>query len=154
MPDNFINKTLAFAQFNKIKFENNIINFVSKIYLSTQKMKLVGLKVEEELTIILTLPKLPSEFNYLKKSDECKNKNINYILKRLEKDEAQAKINPFDQLSDPVHHALYNRPPVCPHCNKPGHPAKNCWVKYPEKAPKSMLRPGSNKMDEAHFYTF
>jgi hypothetical protein len=26
---------------------------------------------------------------------------------------------------------------LCDHCKKPGHRIKNCWAKYPEKAPKS-----------------
>lgn len=92
MSDDFVNKTLAFAQFNKIEFQNNIVKFVNQIRTATQKMRLVGFKLENKSTIILTLSKLPNQFNYLKKSNDYQGQTVEYLLKKLEKDHTQDQI--------------------------------------------------------------
>lgn len=42
----FINKTLAFSQFNEVKYEENIEIFVNKVRTTVQKMKLVDFKMD------------------------------------------------------------------------------------------------------------
>ncbi|MBW0466436.1 hypothetical protein O181_006151 [Austropuccinia psidii MF-1] len=137
--NNISSQTLAFTKFSQVKFDSNL-EFIQEICITVSKMKLVGFKLEESTLIIMVLSKLPQELNSFVRlmSHGFRNKGLDFILKKLEQDHIQFKLNE-DSFEATV--ALYSQrnKRYCNYCQKKSHLKEYCWKKYPERKPANFI---------------
>ncbi|MBW0554541.1 hypothetical protein O181_094256 [Austropuccinia psidii MF-1] len=94
MLNDISSQTLAFTNFSQVKFSQTP-NFVQEIQTAVRKMRLVGFKLEESALIIMVLRKLPPELDsfFCVMSHGFQNQGLDFILKKLEQDHIQFKLN-------------------------------------------------------------
>ncbi|POW11683.1 hypothetical protein PSHT_08335 [Puccinia striiformis] len=134
---------------------DNIALFVKSIRLANQKLVLAGILLDDQVKMMIMLKKLPrQDFRSFRDivAMGFSTESFESIVKRLE---SYSITNHIKKESSAPLQSLLTRSSnmkTCVHCNKPGHQPANCWVKYPEKAPKtetSHLTTG----DFSHFCT-
>ncbi|KAI7962129.1 hypothetical protein MJO28_000223 [Puccinia striiformis f. sp. tritici] len=134
---------------------DNIASFVKSIRLANQKLVLAGILLDDQVKMMIMLKKLPrQDFRSFRDivAMGFSTESFESIVKRLE---SYSITNHIKKESSAPLQSLLTRSSnmkTCVHCNKPGHQPANCWVKYPEKAPKtetSHLTTG----DFSHFRT-
>ncbi|EFP84412.1 uncharacterized protein PGTG_10132 [Puccinia graminis f. sp. tritici CRL 75-36-700-3] len=118
------------------------------LHLTNQKISMSGLILDDRVRTILMLKKLPSDYrsfrdivsmNYGSESFESVIKKLeSYVAQNdLDKKTSTISSTPLQSLLTRSNDQASSSPTLCDHCKKPGHQVNNCWVKYPEKAPKS-----------------
>ncbi|EFP84695.1 uncharacterized protein PGTG_10854 [Puccinia graminis f. sp. tritici CRL 75-36-700-3] len=144
--DDLTSQTTALDQFLHLSF-SSITTFIPAVQSANQKISMSGLVLDDRVRTILMLKKLPSDYrsfrdivlmNYGSESFES-------VIKKLESYVAQNDLDKKPSVSATPLQSLLTRSNdqasantnLCDHCKKPGHRINNCWVKYPEKAPKS-----------------
>ncbi|MBW0540543.1 hypothetical protein O181_080258 [Austropuccinia psidii MF-1] len=94
MSNDISSQALAFKKFSQVKFTTTL-DFIQEIRTTASKMRLVVLKLEESALSIMVLRKLPSELDSFVQvmCHGFQNKGLNFILKKLELDYVQCKLN-------------------------------------------------------------
>jgi len=132
-------KTTALKRFLAIEF-SPLPTFLPTIRSANHRIVVSGLSLDDQVKTILMLDKLPKTFESFKTniSMNFESESFENVLKKLEDFGAQNQLNDYSPSSVPVQ-GLLTRQTIkpCIHCKKPGHQPANCWVKYPEKAPKT-----------------
>lgn len=144
MAENVFNRTVVFTRFLNITFKD-IESFITEIRTTTNEMRRVGMKLSEQMQVIMALSKLPSEYESFVRimCHGFGNESMEFILTRLEQDCAQktAANSEANRASVFNTNASNNRPTVtCSHCKKNGHLEHKCWKAHPELAPRSRFR--------------
>ncbi|MBW0471260.1 hypothetical protein O181_010975 [Austropuccinia psidii MF-1] len=87
-------QALAFTKLSQAKFTTTL-DFIQEIRTTVGKMRLVGFKLEESALSIMVLSKLPSQLDSFVRvmSHGFQNKGLDFILKKLEQDYIQFKLN-------------------------------------------------------------
>ncbi|KNZ47540.1 hypothetical protein VP01_6326g1 [Puccinia sorghi] len=147
-------RSVALDLFLNIKF-TSVNKFIIDMRSANQKLALASVHLDEQVKTLLMLKKLPSKFYSFRDiiSMGFATETFDKILKRLESYAIQNELDmpntSLDSTRSSEQITLYTpsssqlnpnskfSSPVCPHCKKPGHRPHNCWVKYPEKAPKT-----------------
>lgn len=140
-------RSVALDLFLNVKY-NSVNKFITDMRTANQKLALAGVHLDEQVKTLLMLKKLPSRFYSFRDiiSMGFAAETFEKILKKLESYAIQNDLNSTDFVSESIDPpaTMYtssrstDKPlDVCPHCKKPGHRPSNCWVKHPEKAPKT-----------------
>jgi hypothetical protein len=147
-------RSTALDLFLDLEYED-VRSFCNSIRLANQKLLLAGIMLDDQVKMMIMLRKLPREdFRSFRDivAMGFSTESFESIVKRLEsysvtnkisKDSKQSSIDPrmtlltHTQSSTQPTEPTPSVSPVCVHCKKPGHRPTNCWVKYPEKAPKT-----------------
>ncbi|MBW0560188.1 hypothetical protein O181_099903 [Austropuccinia psidii MF-1] len=139
MSNNISSQTLAFTKFSQVKF-NSTLEFIQEIWITVIKMKLVGSKLKEFTLIIMVLSKLPQELDSFVRvmSHGFQNQGLDFILKKLEKDHIQFRLNEDSCEATTALYGQRNKGP-CNYCKKKSHLEEYCWKKYPEKKPDNLF---------------
>ncbi|MBW0524723.1 hypothetical protein O181_064438, partial [Austropuccinia psidii MF-1] len=139
MSNDISSQTLAFTKFSQVKF-NSTLEFIQEIWITVSKMKLVGFKLEESALIIMVLSKLPHELNSFVRvmSHGFQNQGLDFILKKLEQDHIQFKLNEDSREATTALYSQRNKR-YCNYCKKKSHLEEYCWKKYPEKKPANLF---------------
>ncbi|OAV89018.1 hypothetical protein PTTG_28842 [Puccinia triticina 1-1 BBBD Race 1] len=142
---NFIDRSVALDNFLDVEYKD-IPSFCSAIRLANQKMVLAGVLDDDQVKMMLMLRQLPQhQFKSFRDvvTMTCAEESFEDIVKKLETYKVTSMKN---EGSINTQSTLHTRAQVntkslnlktCIHCDKPGHQPANCWVKYPEKAPKT-----------------
>ncbi|KNZ56991.1 hypothetical protein VP01_2269g4 [Puccinia sorghi] len=143
-------RSVALDHFLNVTF-SSINTFLVNMRSANQKLNLAGIHLDEQVKILLMLKKLPSNFHSFRDivSMGFAAETFERILRRLEsyalqngltstKAESEVSIDPTPPMTLLTKQAAETKSvSICVHCKKPGHQPANCWVKYPEKAPKT-----------------
>ncbi|EHS63373.1 uncharacterized protein PGTG_21548 [Puccinia graminis f. sp. tritici CRL 75-36-700-3] len=147
--DDLTSQTTALDQFLHLDF-SSITSFIPSVRSANQKITMSGLILDDRVRTILMLKKLPSDYRSFRDivSMNYGTESFESVIKKLESYVAQNDLDkkPPSTSSIPIQ-SLLTRPndqassnsnsAVCSHCKKPGHRPHNCWVKFPEKAPRT-----------------
>ncbi|EFP74398.1 uncharacterized protein PGTG_00354 [Puccinia graminis f. sp. tritici CRL 75-36-700-3] len=144
--DDLTSQTTALDQFLHLSF-SSIATFIPAVRSGNQKISMSGLVLDDRVRTILMLKKLPSDYRSFRDivSMNYGSESFESVIKKLESYVAQNDLDKKPTVSSTPLQSLLTRSndqasassTVCDHCKKPGHRVNNCWVKYPEKAPKS-----------------
>ncbi|MBW0570944.1 hypothetical protein O181_110659 [Austropuccinia psidii MF-1] len=128
----------AFTKFSQVRFTTTL-DCIQEIRTTVSKMRLVGFELEESALSIMVLSKLPSELNSFVQvmSHGFQNKGLDFLLKKLEQDYVQFKLN--EDTCETVT-ALYSQKnkKFCNFCKMRSHIEEYCWKKYSEKRPTNL----------------
>jgi len=143
-------RSVALDVFLNVKFAS-VSKFITDMRTANQKLSLAGIHLDEQVKTLLMLKKLPATFYSFRDiiSMGFAAESFDKILKKLESYAIQndlimsaavapqsvdppATMYTTNSSSDKSTSAV-----ACPHCKKTGHRPSNCWVKHPEKAPKT-----------------
>lgn len=136
---NLTSRTTALKTFLALEY-SSFKPFLASVCAANQKISLLGLVMDDQVKNILMLDKLPKSFHAFKTNIlmHFESEPFEKIIKRLEDYAIQNNISDQPTSSNtnsPI--ALVSSSKACLHCKKTGHQPANCWVKYPEKAPKT-----------------
>ncbi|EFP77495.1 uncharacterized protein PGTG_03451 [Puccinia graminis f. sp. tritici CRL 75-36-700-3] len=145
--DDLTSQTTGLDQFLHLSF-SSIATFIPAVRSANQKISMSGLVLDDRVRTILMLKKLPSDYrsfrdivsmNYGSESFESVIKKLeSYVAQNdLDKKPSSTSLTSPQSLLTRSNDQASASSTVCDHCKKPGHRVNNCWVKYPEKAPKS-----------------
>ncbi|EFP81872.1 uncharacterized protein PGTG_08121 [Puccinia graminis f. sp. tritici CRL 75-36-700-3] len=144
--DDLTLQTTALDQFLHLDF-SSISLFIPAVQSANQKITMSGLVLDDRVQTILMLKKLPLDYrsfrdivlmNYDSESFESVIKKLeSYVAQNNLDKKPVASTTPLQSLLTRSSNQSSSNSPLCDHCKKPGHRINNCWVKYPEKAPKS-----------------
>ncbi|EFP78584.1 uncharacterized protein PGTG_04540 [Puccinia graminis f. sp. tritici CRL 75-36-700-3] len=144
--DDLTSQTTGLDQFLHLSF-SSIATFIPAVRSANQKISMSGLILDDRVRTILMLKKLPSDYRSFRDivSMNYGSESFESVIKKLESYVAQndldkkpvASTTPLQSLLTRSSDQSSSNSPLCDHCKKPGHRINNCWVKYPEKAPKS-----------------
>jgi hypothetical protein len=145
--DDLTSQTTALDQFLHLSF-SSITTFIPAVRSANQKISMLGLILDDCVRTILMLKKLPTDYrsfrdivsmNYGSESFESVIKKLeSYVAQNdLDKKPSSTSLTSPQSLLTRSNDQVLASSTVCDHCKKPGHWVNNCWVKYPEKAPKS-----------------
>ncbi|PLW24505.1 hypothetical protein PCASD_07463 [Puccinia coronata f. sp. avenae] len=133
----------ALDHFLDLKYQD-VASFCSAIRLSNQRLVLANVLKGDQVKIMIMLCKLPRgqyqlfrdiiAMGFATKTFESAIKQLkSYALSNNIKKELMSKTQATMMTT-----ASTSKPTVlCLHCGKTGHRPHNCWVKHPEKAPKT-----------------
>ncbi|MBW0564197.1 hypothetical protein O181_103912 [Austropuccinia psidii MF-1] len=139
MSNNISSQTLAFTKFSQVKF-NSTLELIQEIQITVSKMKLVGFKLEESALIIMVLSKLTQELDSFVRvmSHGFQNQGLDFILKKLEQDHIQFRLNEDSREATTALYSQRNKI-YCNYCKRKSHLEEYCWKKYPEKKPANLF---------------
>ncbi|EFP88123.2 uncharacterized protein PGTG_12570 [Puccinia graminis f. sp. tritici CRL 75-36-700-3] len=148
-------QSTALDLFLDLEYED-VNSFCNSIRLANQKLLLAGIMLDDQVKMMIMLRKLPREdFRSFRDivAMGFSTESFEAIVKRLESYSFTNKIKKETKKESTINRPMTlltrdhstsqpNEPtpsvsPVCVHCKKTGHRPTNCWVKYPEKAPKA-----------------
>ncbi|MBW0592338.1 hypothetical protein O181_132053 [Austropuccinia psidii MF-1] len=138
MSNDSSSQSLAFTKLSQVRFTTTL-NFTQEIRTTISKMRLVGFKLEESALSIMVLRKLPSELDSFLRviSHRFQNKGLDFILKKLEKDYVQFKLNEDTRETVTALYSQKNRN-FCNLCKMRSHLEEYCWKKHPKIRPTNL----------------
>ncbi|MBW0508125.1 hypothetical protein O181_047840 [Austropuccinia psidii MF-1] len=139
MSNDISSQALAFTKFSQVKFTTTL-GFIQEIRTTVSNMRLIGFKLEESALSIMVLRKLPSELNSFVRvmSHGFQNKGLNFILKKLEQDYVQFKLNEDSRETVTALYSQKNKK-FFSFCKIKSHIEEYFWKKYPEKRPANFI---------------
>ncbi|MBW0470334.1 hypothetical protein O181_010049 [Austropuccinia psidii MF-1] len=138
MSNDILSQTLAFTKFSQVKFTTTL-DFIQEIRTTVSKMRLGGFELEESALSIMVLSKLPSELDSFVRvmSHGFQNKGLDFILKKLEEDYVQFKLNEDTRETVTALYSQKNKK-FCSFCKMRSHIEGYCWKKHPKKRPTNF----------------
>ncbi|MBW0497802.1 hypothetical protein O181_037517 [Austropuccinia psidii MF-1] len=139
MSSNISSKTLAFTKFGQAKFTMTL-EFIKEIQTTVRKMKLVGFKMEELALMVMVVSKLLQQLDLFVRvmSHGFQNQGLDFILKKLEKDHIQFRLNEDSHAATTAFYSQINQR-YCNYCKKKSHLEKYFCKKYPENKPANLI---------------
>ncbi|MBW0488919.1 hypothetical protein O181_028634 [Austropuccinia psidii MF-1] len=112
-----------------------------------RKMRLVGFKLEESALSIMVLSILTSELDSFVRvlSHGFQNKGLGFILKKLEQDHVQFKLNEDTRETVTALYSQKNKQ-LCNIFKMRSHIEEYCWKKNPKKRPTNLTSRPRKKM--------
>ncbi|PLW14697.1 hypothetical protein PCASD_22434 [Puccinia coronata f. sp. avenae] len=132
----------ALDQFLDLEYKD-VVSFCSAIHLANQRLLLAGVLKDNQVKMMIMLRKLPkNQFQSFRDiiAMGFATKTFEDSIKRLESFTISNNIKKETSASTSEQATMMTTTKTgaaCHHCGKTGHRPHNCWVKFPEKAPKT-----------------
>ncbi|PLW21725.1 hypothetical protein PCANC_02871 [Puccinia coronata f. sp. avenae] len=135
-------RSAALDQFLDLEYKD-VVSFCSAIHLANQRLLLAGVLKDNQVKMMIMLRKLPkNQFQSFRDiiAMGFATKTFEDSIKRLESFTISNNIKKETSASTSEQATMMTTTKTgaaCHHCGKTGHRPHNCWVKFPEKAPKT-----------------